>query len=407
MGHGPLRALRGSTGRRARRRVAVITGTRAEYGLFTSTLEAIQQRADLELQLVVTGMHLLRAFGSTERDIQRDGFPIAAKVRMQRGDDSPLDQAEGLAAGVAGIARFLEKAESDVVVVLGDRIEAMAGALAASSTSRILAHIHGGDLARGDLDDRFRHAITRLAHVHLAASAGARRRLLRMGEQPERVHFVGAPGLDRLRELIREAPRRRGRTGRALVVQHPVGRAAAVERKVMLAALDAVRRCGLRATIILPNTDRGHAGVLAAIEAFRSKWANDVEAVHRSMERDAFLRLLGEVDVLIGNSSSGVIEAGFAGTPSVNIGTRQEGRERGGRAVVDAGESASDIRRALHGALRLRPQRGISPVYGREPAGPRIAEILAETPLTDEFRRKALCLHQSGRFARRRGSADR
>ncbi|MCO6435927.1 MAG: UDP-N-acetylglucosamine 2-epimerase (hydrolyzing) [Phycisphaerae bacterium] len=375
-----------------RRRIAVVTGTRAEYGLLTSTLEAIRNHPDLELQLVVTGMHLLRRFGRTVDVIRRDGFTIAARVRMQRGDDSALDQADGLAGGVKGIAAFLEEAQSDIVVVLGDRIEAFAGALAATTTGRILAHIHGGDLALGDLDDRIRHAITRLAHVHLAASAGAKRRLLRMRESPERVHLVGAPGLDRLRTLLREVPRPTSRSDRALVIQHPIGRSAQRERAVMATILQAIHDRGLRSTIIYPNTDRGHEGIIAAAESFQRRRPQAVEQMHRSLERDRFLRLLMSADVLVGNSSSGVIEANFAGTPVVNVGTRQAGRERGGSAVVDVGESKPSIAEGLKQALRLRPRAGRSSVYGTKPVGPLIAAILARVPLTDEFRRKSLAL---------------
>ncbi|MEE9211172.1 MAG: UDP-N-acetylglucosamine 2-epimerase, partial [Phycisphaeraceae bacterium] len=168
--------------RRRIRRVAVITGTRADYGLLRSTMAAIQTHRRLRLQVVVTGMHLLHKFGHTVDQIARDGWRVDARVKMQTGDDSPLDQAAGLSRGVLGIAKFLEQAKSEIVLVLGDRIEAMAGALAAVTTGRIVAHIHAGDVAPGDFDDSLRHAITKLAHVHLTATRCAARRVVRMGE---------------------------------------------------------------------------------------------------------------------------------------------------------------------------------------------------------------------------------
>lgn len=375
------------TGRRPRR-VAVVTGTRAEYGLLRSTMEAVARHRRTELQVVVTGMHLLRKWGHTIDDVVADGWHIHARVKMQRGDDSATDQADGLSRGVAGIAEFVEGAATDIVVVLGDRIEAMAGALAGVTTGRLVAHIHGGDIAQGDFDDSFRHAITKLAHVHLAATESARRRIIRMGERVDRVHCVGAPGLDRLRALIAERPPRSSGEHTALIVYHAFGRSPARERRVMNAILRAAAEAGLKRNIIYPNTDRGHTGVIEAIESHKRRNDPDSVEVVRSLDRDAYLRRLIDATVLIGNSSSGIIEAPTAGTPVVNVGVRQQGRQPGGRAIVDAGESLEAIRDALARARRRRPAAGAATVYGSGMAGPKIAEILARMPLDDSFHRK-------------------
>ncbi|MGB2984365.1 MAG: UDP-N-acetylglucosamine 2-epimerase [Phycisphaerae bacterium] len=374
--------------RTRRRRVAVVTGTRAEYGLMRSAMEAIDQHPHLTLQTVVTGMHLLRKFGHTVDEIVRDGWPVDARVRMQAGDDNPLDQAIGLSKGVAGISKFLEEVNTDLVVVLGDRIEAMAGALAAVTTGRVLAHVHGGDLAPGDFDESLRHAITKLAHLHLTATSAARRRIIRMGESAERVHRVGAPGLDHLTQLIKQIDKPKKRSGRALILLHPCGRSPARERKVMETVLRAVQEAGLSQTIIYPNSDRGHSGVVEAIEAWRGGAADDSLRVFRSVDRDTYLQMLIDADVLVGNSSSGIIEAPAAGTPSVNIGPRQRSREKGGSSVVDADESPSSIRKALRAALRKRPIIGRSTAYGDGRAGRRIADLLASTPFDDRLRSK-------------------
>ena len=373
---------------RRRRRIAVVTGTRAEYGLLRSTMEAIHRRRDLKLQTVVTGMHLLKKFGRTIDEIVRDGRSIDARIKMQAGDDSPLDQSAGLSRGVAGIARFLQDAETDVVVVLGDRIEAMAGALAAVTTGKLLAHIHGGDIAPGDLDESLRHAITKLAHVHLAATRRARQRIIRMGEAPARAHWVGAPGLDRLRELIDEHHRLPTPTGRAIVVHHARGRSAAHEKRTMTSVLRAVEAAGLATIIIYPNTDRGHTGILEAIDAYRRRAAPGQVQVVRSLDRDDYLRLLIDADVMVGNSSSGVIEAPTAGTPSVNVGPRQRGRERGGGSVLDTEENFASVRDALRRALLKRPRRGGPSVYGTGRVGPKIAATVAQIPLDAAFRHK-------------------
>jgi len=402
----------------SRRRVAVVTGTRAEYGLLRSTLEAVSRHRRLELQLVVTGMHLLKKFGRTVDEIEADGWPIAARIPMQAGDDSPRDQADGLARGVRGLADFFESADTDVAVVLGDRIEAMAAALAAVTTRRFVAHVHGGDVAVGDFDDGLRHAITKLAHIHLAASQQAARRIIRLGERPEHVHVVGAPGLDRLYEILLSNKRRPCsqhpplltshfslpvsqfsmlhsefphpvRPCAALVLHHPLGRSPAVEQRTMNHILEAVADNGLSAVVIYPNSDRGHAGIIAAIEACATSRRLPIR-VERSMARDDFLRLLAQVRVLVGNSSAGILEAASAGTATVNVGTRQLGRERPARGVVDCGETRAEIRSAIARALRLRLRPGAPTCYGDGRAGARIADILVRTRLDERLRRKQI-----------------
>lgn len=376
--------------RQGKRRIAVITGTRAEYGLLTSTLAAITNDPRLDLQLVVTGMHLLRRFGCTIRDIERDGWPIAARVRMQTGKDGALDQAEGLARGVAGIARYLDSAATDIVLVLGDRIEALAGALAAVTTGRILAHIHGGDVAPGDFDDSLRHAVTKLAHIHFPATQDAARRIIHMGEHPRHVHVVGAPGLDRLRELLDQASAPHSPERTALIVYHAHGRAAAVEKRIMTAILDAAAKSHLRRVVLYPNTDRGHTGVIDAISQHQRRHsAADVQAL-KSLPRDDYLRALIRAAVLIGNSSSGIIEAPLAGTPSVNVGERQAGREVAGRSVLHCAETPAAVRSTLRLALRKRPRPARTTPYGDGHAGQNIAEILATLPLDDQLRRKTI-----------------
>ncbi len=375
--------------RRRRIRVAVVTGTRAEYGVLQSPMRAIRAHPRLRLQLAVTGMHLLRRFGHTVDEISADGWRIDARVPMQSGRDDPLDQSAGLGRGVAGLARFFEQAETDIVLVLGDRIEAMAGALAAVTTGRVLAHVHGGDVALGDFDESLRHAITKLAHLHFAATRRSARRIIRMGEPPERVHVVGAPGFDRARDILAQAPPRTAASDYALVLQHAHGRCAATEERVMSMILRAVAETGLRRVIIYPNTDRGCAGVIRAIERHAKRSAGEVRTF-RSLPRDEYLHALCGAAVLVGNSSSGVIEASFLGTPAVDVGQRQAGREPGGPALVHADETLASIRAALRRALGLRPRRGGRCVYGDGRAGPRIAEILARTRPGPELLRKRI-----------------
>ncbi|MFQ5590485.1 MAG: UDP-N-acetylglucosamine 2-epimerase [Phycisphaerae bacterium] len=376
---------------KAVRRIAVVTGTRAEYGLLRSIMKAIDKHPRLRLQLVVGGMHLLKKFGHTVDEIIRDGWRIDARVPMQKGDDSATDQASGLARGIAGVADFCERAKTDIVLVLGDRIEALAGALGAVTTGRIVAHVHGGDVAPGDFDDSLRHAITKLAHLHFVATPSAMRRVIRMGESADRVYCVGAPGLDQLVEMTAHLRKPSGRSGLALVVHHACGRPAARERRTMTCILRAVQQAGLHPTIVYPNTDRGHTGILQAIRAFQDRVGNGVVRVVRSLPRDRYLQLLIEVDVLVGNSSSGLIEAATAGTAVVNIGPRQRGREANANCVVNSsGESTASIREALRLALRKRPVIGRVGVYGDGRAGLKIAAVLAEPGVNRDLHHKTI-----------------
>jgi GDP/UDP-N,N'-diacetylbacillosamine 2-epimerase (hydrolysing) len=369
---------------RKRRTIAVVTGSRAEYGILRTVLRAIDAHPRLRLRLIATGMHLLPRFGYTVRQIRRDGWTIDAAVRMQGEQDDPDHQAIGLGRGIRGLAQAFSELDPQFVVMLGDRIEAFAGASAATISRRLVAHIHGGDVATGDVDDSLRHAITKLAHVHFPASKRAAQRIRRLGEDAFRIHMVGAPGLDEVRDIL-ESDRDTfnpldyaAHAEFALVAQHPCTRNAAREKRIATAILRAVRAQGLSAVVLYPNSDPGHTGIVQAIQ--RAERRSDVR-IYRSLPRDVYLRLLRHAKVLVGNSSSGIVESAFLGTPSVNIGQRQEGRERAARCVLDAAENTTDIERALGQALRLRPRAGRWTVYGDGRAGRRIAEVLADIDL--------------------------
>jgi UDP-hydrolysing UDP-N-acetyl-D-glucosamine 2-epimerase len=381
-------------------RVAIVTGTRAEFGLLEPVLQAIARRRRIESRLIVTGMHLLAKFGHTVREIRDKGYEIHATVRMQTGRDGTGGEAQAVARGIAGIARALDRLECQTVLVLGDRIEAFAGAAAGAVSRRAVAHIHGGDRAPGDIDEALRNAITRLAHVHFAASRDAVGRLVRMGEPADRVHFAGAPGLDAIRQFrSRESRSHRVASRRmaeligplagspyAVLIQHPCGRDADAEAAVMRQVIRAVERAGLPGVAIWPNSDPGHDGIIRELERLTGRcWR-----VFRSLVREEYLRLVQGSAVLVGNSSSGIIESASLGVNVVNIGPRQEGRLRCGRNVLDAGEDEAAILRAIHTALRRpRPDPGQS-VYGDGRAGERIARGLEGLRPGPDLLRKAL-----------------
>ncbi len=384
-------------------RVAVVTGTRAEFGLLASPLREMRRRRRLEPRLVVAGMHLLTKFGRTLDHIRSSGFTIDATVSMQSGRDDPTGEALAVGRGVIGFARAFRRLRSQVVMVLGDRIEAFAAASAAAAARLVVAHIHGGDRAAGDVDDALRNAITRLAHVHLVASADARRRLLRMGEPADRIHLVGAPGLDDIRALrdTDRTPTGRAQTDRrvrdllgdladkpyVLVMQHPCGHGPRREAAIMRAVLGAVVQADLAGVVLYPNSDPGHDGVVAVIRGLkdRGRWR-----VFRSLPREDFIRLALRARAMVGNSSSGVIESASLGLCAVNVGDRQAGRLKCGRGVIDARETRESVLSGLRQALRRRQRVDETSVYGDGRAGARIAEVLAGLIITPAVTRKTL-----------------
>ena len=371
----------------ARRRVCFVTGPRAEFGLMRSTLEAIRAHPALELQLVVTGMHLDRRHGKSVDAIRGDGWTVDAVVPWRASSSNPAATAVATGKAMAGLAEAFERLRTDVVLVVGDRVEAFAAAAAGHVAQKIVAHVHGGDRALGQVDDALRHAITKLAHVHFPATAGSAERIVRLGEVKWRVHRVGSPGIDGIRasaasrgDVRRLVPDLAGPF--ALVVQHPVDANPEVEHRRARLLHVATRQGGFeRLVVIGPNNDPGSTGIVR----YWNDHAGDAGvSYHPDLPRPVFLGLLRDAAVLVGNSSSGIIEAASFGTPVVNVGPRQDGRERSGN-VTDVPYGQSAIRRAVvavYNGGRPRRWRGRN-VYGGDGAGGRIADILGRMDLAD------------------------
>jgi UDP-N-acetylglucosamine 2-epimerase (non-hydrolysing)/GDP/UDP-N,N'-diacetylbacillosamine 2-epimerase (hydrolysing) len=376
------------------RRVVVVTGTRAEYGLLKPVMDEIQN-AGLELRVVLTGMHLQAEFGQTEKEIESDGVRIDARVPMAAADDGPASMVQSIATGVSGLGRAFEAIAPDVVVVLGDRVEAFAAAVAAAGTNNVIAHLHGGEVTRGGLDESMRHAITKLAHLHFAATEKSRERIIRMGERSDRVFVVGAPGVDVIRRTPRLSLQDLEKTIGAplpkplvVLVQHPVTTRADEAAGEMREALEAVAAAGQTTVCIYPNSDAGGRRMIEVIESFRGRpWLR----IRPSLDHPAYLSLLAHADVLVGNTSSGIIEAPLLRLPFVNVGDRQAGRERG-ENVIDVPARRNEIgvalERALNdGAFRERIGRTESP-YGDGRASERIVAVLCQTTIGPELLQK-------------------
>ena len=383
-----------TTGRRLRT-VGVVTGSRAEYGLLRPVMRAIADRG-LALRVIVAGMHLAPEFGDTVREIEGDGWSIDARVPMTDGRDTPVATARGIGVGITAMSDEFERLGLDAVLVLGDRVEAFAAAVAAAASNRVVAHVHGGDVTRGGFDESMRHAITKLAHIHFAATAASRDRILRLGERADRVFVVGAPGLDSVRTLptmsvaeLAQAVGGRLETPYLVLLQHPVSTtpdSAATEMEDSLAALQGI---GCRTVCIYPNSDAGGRRMIEVIERRRGEpWL----AIVANLEHDVYLNLLRHASALVGNSSSGIIEAASFGLPVVNIGPRQQGRERGGN-VVDSPASRVAIAGAVQRVLSpdfARVAKAVTNPYGDGRASERIAETLSTTSATADLLQKQL-----------------
>ncbi|MEM6749509.1 MAG: UDP-N-acetylglucosamine 2-epimerase [Planctomycetota bacterium] len=347
------------------RPIAVVTGSRADFGLLTPVMHAIAAHPKLQLQTVVTGTHLS---AGTIDDVKAAGFAIDAKVTMQKKVRTGRQaDAAALGRGVVGLTEAFAQLRPRWVVVLGDRIEALAAASTCAVMGVRLAHLHGGDLAEGVADDAMRHAVSKLAHLHLPATKQSAARLKRMGEPAERIHVVGSPAIDGLDEITPcpGAPD-------LIVMHHPTGRDDATERRWARAVLAATANKPRK--VFLPNHDPGRPGILSAIQELV-----DPSQVIEHLPRPDFLRMLKGAKCIVGNSSAGLIEAAALRTPCVNVGDRQAGRERP-RSVIDTPPSKRRIVGGLIQASQLDLRRMRSP-YGDGHTGPRIAELLADRSL--------------------------
>lgn len=367
------------------RHILYVTGTRADFGLMRSTLERIHATQGLSLSLLVTGMHLDPHYGETVREIEASGLPVAAQVPVTLRSDEGAVMARAIGQELLGIVDIMLQQCPDLVLLLGDRGEMLAGAISALHLNIPIVHLHGGERS-GTVDEPVRHAISKLAHYHFTATEGARERLIRMGERPEHIFVTGAPGLDDLAGSVQ-----RGRADLAaqmafepdhpiaLVVFHPVVQQvtdAADQATILLDALAAIP--GLQALLIMPNADAGGEAIRGVMQQADGRFKT-----LRHLPRADFIDWMTAADVMVGNSSSGIIEAASLGTPVVNVGDRQLGRERNAN-VRDVPVSQESIKQAIQAALSDGRQK-VTNVYGNGRASEEIVRLLATLPITPEL----------------------
>lgn len=372
------------------RKICVITGTRAEYGLMRWVMQGIKDDPELTLQIIATGMHLSPEFGLTYREIEQDGFQIDRKVEMLTSSDTSVGIAKSMGLGLIGFADTLNELKPDLIVVLGDRFEIFA-AVAAALVARIpVAHLHGGEATEGAFDEAFRHSITKMSHLHFVAAEEYRQRVIQLGEQPERVFLVGGLGIDAIkrtalldRDALEASLEFQLGAKNLLVTFHPVtleSQSSAQQMSELLAALDQLGD-DTHLIFTMPNADNGSRELARMVDDFVSTHPN--ARAYASLGQLRYLSCMQQVDGVIGNSSSGLAEAPSLTTGTVNIGDRQRGRLKA-QSVIDCVPQCQAILEAINTLFttdfRQSLQMMVSP-YGDGGASQKIVEVLQGHPL--------------------------
>ncbi len=375
------------------RKVCVVITARPSYSRIKTALRAIDKNTDLELQLVVAGAALLGRYGNAVEYIEKDGFTIAEKVYMVLEGENKTAMAKTTGLGVMELATVFDKLQPDMVVTIADRFETIATSIAASYQNIPLVHIQGGEVT-GNIDEKVRHANTKLADIHLVASETAKQRVIKLGEEPEKVFNTGCPSID-IAYSIKKSPsldfepiEKYGGVGATIdasgdylvVMQHPVTTEYKSAKEDVLKTLEVVHELGVPTFWFWPNVDAGSDGTSNGIRSFRENINPTNIRFFKNMEPEDFLKLLVNSKGLIGNSSVGIRECAFLGVPVVNIGTRQNGRDRGTN-VRDVPYDKSAIKQAIIAQMHGDKIKG-SAIYGEGDSGKKIANILASCELS-------------------------
>jgi len=371
------------------KKVCVVIGSRANYSSIKSAMFAIKSHPQLELQLVVGASAILDRYGAVIGLIEKDGFIPNAKVHMLIEGETPATMAKSTGLGLLELPTIFEILRPDVVLTVGDRFETMATTLAAAYMNITVAHTMGGEVS-GTIDESIRHAVTKFSHIHFPASNGARERIIKLGELSQHVHMVGCPRIDLIADILASSSKLKDdelfKTGVGnkfnleepfvLVSQHPVTTEYGVGEHQILKTLEAVKNLNLPAIVLWPNSDAGSDDISRGIRKWREKGLDKSMHFFKNLPISTYVKLMEKTSCLIGNSSSGIREGAFIGTPVVNIGTRQNARDRGSN-VIDVDYDELEIRTAIDKQV-LHGKYAMNPIYGDGNAGQRIAEILVK-----------------------------
>jgi UDP-hydrolysing UDP-N-acetyl-D-glucosamine 2-epimerase len=380
------------------RKVCVVITARPSYSRVRSLLRAIRTQPALELQLVVAASALLDRYGNVAEVIQREGFRIDRRVYNILEGENLLTSAKSTGMGIVELATIFADLAPDMVVTIADRFETLATAIAAAYQNIPLVHLQGGEVS-GSIDEKVRHAITKLADLHFVSSEHAARRVIAMGERPDRVFVTGCPSIDVVIEALAQPPltadelfRHYGGVGDVIdlsgpymvVIQHPVTTEYEASQRHVEETLHAVAESGIPTLWFWPNVDAGSDGTSKGIRAYRENHALPHVHFFKNLPPEDFLRLLNRSACIIGSSSVAIRECAFMGVPAVNIGTRQQGRDRG-RNVIDVDYDRKQIRAAIEQCV-ASGRFGSDTLYGDGHAGRRVAEHLVNVPLVVEKR---------------------
>ncbi len=381
-----------------KRKVCVVTGTRAEFGLLQWTMKALQEDHEIELQVVVTGMHLSPEFDLTYKTIEEAGFPISKRVEVLLSSDSPVGISKSMGLGMISFSEAFAELQPDIILVLGDRFEIFAAVSAAMIGRFPVGHIHGGEATEGLIDEPIRHSITKMSHLHFTATEAYANRVIQLGEAPERVFNTGTPGLDNIanlellsREDFEESIGFKLGNGKSIMVTfHPVTLEHSTSGDQFNALLNALEKLeDTRIIFTMPNADTDGRIIMKMINDFVGKFGGKA-AAFTSLGQLRYLSALKHVDLVVGNSSSGLIEAPSFKTPTVNIGDRQNGRIKAD-SVIDCEPNESGILNAMQQGLSQEFIQSISHMenpYGSEGASLRIKEIVKSFPLEGIIKKK-------------------
>jgi UDP-hydrolysing UDP-N-acetyl-D-glucosamine 2-epimerase len=379
------------------RSIGVVTVGRSDYGIYLPILKKIQKEGDLRLGLFVSGIHLRSEHGMTVKQIEADGFHIIEKIDMLTGADAPQDISDSIGRGVSGFARAFHRFSPDILVVLGDRFEMYSAALAALPFNIPVAHIHGGELTMGAIDDALRHSMTKLSHLHFVSTKEYAERVIQLGEEPWRVFVSGAPGLDNIDSIVfRDQASLEKRIGldlsrpTLLVTFHPVTLEYSQVESQIDAVLDAIHKSRNQSIFTMPNADTGGSIVLDKIRRYVETHPNS--RLFDNLGTETYFSLMRCVSAMVGNSSSGIIEAPSFKLPVVNIGSRQEGRLRAENVIdVDCVEAdiVAGIREAVSSAFKKQLQGMENPYRQAQTASEIIVNRLRDIPLDKRLMRKS------------------
>lgn len=379
-----------------KRKISVTTGSRAEYGILRPLLKTISISKRLDLYLVVAGMHLSKKHGLTINEIKKDGFQIYDIVSMTPKGDSTYFMANALGKGIIEFSRIFRKLKPDINLIIGDRDEAFASALAASHMNIPNAHIHGGDKSQAGIDEYNRHAITKISNIHFAATRKSKERIIKMGENPKYVFFTGSPSIDEItnnkitnKKDLEKIYRMKFSGQEILLLQHPITTESMKSDWQIKNTLNALLKTRKQIIAIAPNSDAGSKRIFENIRYYEKKYP--FIKMYPNIPRQDYLGMLKNCGVLVGNSSSGIIEAGYFNIPVVNIGIRQRNRESGRNVVNVEDGSANSIYYAISMALKYKRKLfSVDKIYGIGNASKKITHILEKIHLNDELIKKQI-----------------